>query len=126
MINPQQPLIARKAQEIIQSAKTEDGWTFFEVSIEPLVEQIADENGEPMEGNIEPPRGGEYSDEFGDELYDYPDAMFYKFWSVLSWARDDHGEVEYVDGENHLTYDAAIAHAKALAQKYNVPINHRH
>ena len=160
MINTELPLIARKAQEIIQSAKTEDGWmtkeehdrlsaelrklginvvtttnyedgpatdeygcTFTKVSIHPFVERVANEDGEPIEGDWSNASGGEYSDEFGDDLDDYPDAMFLKGWSVSSWV-DDGGEPATVDNEEFPDYDTAFARAEELAALYRVDIDH--
>jgi hypothetical protein len=156
-------LIALKAQEIIQSAQTKDGWmtkeehdrisaelrklginvvtttnyedgpvtdehgrTFDEVCIHPFVEQYADEDGEEVEGDWSNASGGEYSDEFGDDLDDYPDTMFRKGWSVTSWARDKSGDIYDVDDEEYPDYDTAIARAEELAAKYRVDIDHRY
>jgi hypothetical protein len=165
MNNAELPLNMRKAIEIIQSAKHENGWmsaeefkrtraelrklgvvtmmqggngngqppatdkhgrTFYEVSIHPFVEQIADEDGEPVDGDWSNPSGGEFSDEFGDDLDGYPDAMFRKGWSVSSWVRDHKGDIDDVDDEEFADYDTAIARAEHFATKYGVRIDHRY
>jgi hypothetical protein len=102
-------------------ATDEDGRTFFEVSIHPFVEQVADENGEPMDGDWVNP---------GDDLEGYPDAMFRKGWSVSSWVRDhgddDDGDIDAVDDEEFPDHDTAIARAEELAAQYRVEIDHRY
>ena len=111
-------------------ATDEDGRTFFEVSIHPFVEQVADENGEAMNG---------FGFNPGDNDLDaYPDAMFRKGWSVTSWVQapddeydhDDDGEyegdIDAVDDEEFPDYDTAIARAEELAALYRVEIDHRY
>ena len=111
-------------------ATDEQGRTFFEVSIHPFVVQVADENGEPVDGDWSNPSGGEFSDEFGDDLDCYPDAMFRKGWSVSSWVRDgdedDDGDIDAVDDEEFPDYDTAILRAEELAAQYRVEIDHRY
>lgn len=93
----------------------------IEVSIHPFVQQIADENGEEIEGDWSNASGGEYSDEFGDELDDYPDAMFRKGWSVSTWTSVD-GDID----EEFDDYETAIARAADLADKHGAVIDHRY
>lgn len=102
------------------------GRTFCEVSIHPFVEQIADEDGEPVDGDWCNASGGDWSDEFGDELDGYPDAMFLKGWSVTSWVRNRDGGIHEVDDEEFPDYDSAIARAEELAALYRVDIDHRY
>lgn len=108
----------------------EHGRTFFEVSIHPIVQQVADENGKPLDGDWFNPSGSEFSEEFGDELDDYPEAMFRKGWSVSSWVREDDddedGDIDVVDDEEFPDYEAAIIRAEELATKYRVEIDHRY
>ena len=99
---------------------------FCEVVIHPFVEMVADENGEPVDdGEWTNASGGEYSDEFGNDLDDYPDEMFRKGWSVTSWV-DDNGDVEIADEEEFPDYASALARAKELAARYGVNIDHRY
>ena len=107
-------------------AKDKHGRTFFEVSIHPFVEQIADEDGEAVEGEWMNASGSGFSDQFGDELDDYPDAMFRKGWSVSSWVRDGDGNQDDVDEEEFPSYATAIVRAEELAERYRVRINHRY
>ena len=103
------------------------GLPFFEVSIHPFVQQIADEDGEVEEGEWSSASGGEFSDVYGDELEGYPDDMFRKGWSVSSWAGDpDSGDIEDVDDEEFPDYETAISRAQELAAKYRVGIDHRY
>lgn len=106
--------------------KDKHGRTFFEVSIHPFVEQVADGNGEPVEGDWSNTSGGEFSEEFGDDLDGYPDAMFRKGWSVSSWVRDHDGDIDVVDEEEFPDYDTAIIRAEELAAQYRVGIDHRY
>ena len=107
-------------------ATDKHGRPFFEVSIHPFVEQVADEDGEPVDGDWHNPSGGDFSDEFGDELDGYPDAMFRKGWSVSSWVRDANGNDDDVDDEEFPDYDTAMARAEELAALYRVRIDHRY
>ena len=107
-------------------ATDKHGRTFFEVSIHPFVEQVADEDGEPVDGDWSNPSGGEFSDEFGDDLVGYPDAMFRKGWSVSSWVRDEDGNIEDVDDEEFPDYDTAMVRAEKMAALYRVGIDHRY
>lgn len=117
-------------------ATDEHGRTFFEVSIHPFVEQFADPYGNEVDGEWSNAGGGEYSDEFGDDLDRYPDTMFRKGWSVSSWVGtpvfDDEGDLELhedidvVDDEEYPDYDTAIARAEELAALYRVDIDHRY
>jgi len=111
-------------------ATDEHGRTFFEVSIHPFVEQVADKNGKPVDGDWVNPSGSEFSDKFGDDLDGYPDAMFRKGWSVSSWVRDhdedDDGDIDVVDDEEFPDYDTAIVRAEELAAQYRVEIDHRY
>ncbi|QIK78381.1 hypothetical protein G7077_05130 [Sphingomonas piscis] len=82
-----------------------------------------------MDGDCGNPSGGEFSDEFGDDLDGYPDAMFRKGWSVTSWVRDgdeDDGDIDVVDDEEFPDYDTAIVRAEELAAQYRVDIDHRY
>ena len=107
-------------------ATDEDGRTFFEVSIHPWVQQIADEDGEAVDGDRVNPDGSEFSDEYGDDLDDYPDSMFRKTWSVSSWVRDNDGNQDVVDDDDIPDYETAIVRARELAGKYHVGIDHRY
>ena len=107
-------------------ATDKHGRTFFEVSIHPFVEQVADEHGNPVDGDWSNPSGGEFSDEFGDDLDGYPDAMFRKGWSVSSWVRGHDGSSIDVDEEEFPDYDTAIIRAEELAAQYRVGIDHRY
>ncbi len=49
-------------------ATDEHGRTFFEVSIHPFVEQVADKNEKPVDGDWVNPSGSEFSDKFGGHL----------------------------------------------------------
>lgn len=101
--------------------------TFSEVSIHPFVQQIADEDGEVEDGDWSNASGGEFSDEYGDELEGYPDEMFRKGWSVSSWASDtDSGDIDSIDDEEFPDYETAISRAEELAAKYQVGIDHRY
>ena len=93
----------------------------IEVSIHPFVEKIADENGESVDGEWFNPCGSDYSDEFGDELDGYPNAMFRKGWSVSTWSSVDVDIDEEFDD-----YETAIARAVELADQYGVEIDHRY
>jgi hypothetical protein len=113
--------------EVLPPATDKHGRSFFEVSIHPFVEQFADEDGDPVEDGYRlNPSGGEWSDEFGDDLDGYPDEMFRKGWSVTSWARDHDGHIGCDDDEEFPDYDTAIARAQELATQYRVPIDHRY
>ena len=107
-------------------AKDKNGRTFFEVSIHPWVQQIADEHGEVVEGDRENPSASEFNDEFGDDPDDYSDTMFRKTWSVSSWVRDNDGNEDFVDDEDFPDYDTAIVRAEELAGQYHVGIDHRY
>lgn len=99
---------------------------FCEVVIHPFVEMVADENGEPVDdGEWTNASGGEYSDEFGHDLDDYPDTMFRKGWSVTSWV-DDNGDVDIVDEQEFPDRTSALARAQELAARYGVNIDHRY
>lgn len=112
------------------------GRTFFEVSIHPFVQQVADEDGEPVDGDWVNSSGSVWNNEFGDDLDGYPDAMFRKGWSVSSWVGtpilDEDGDlesyedIEDVDDEEFPDYDTAIARAGELAAQYRVDIDHRY
>lgn len=102
------------------------GRNFYEVVIHPFVEMIADEDGEPLDdGEWTNASGGEYSDEFGNDLDDYPDEMFRKGWSVTSWV-DDNGDVDIVDEQEFPDRTSALARAQELATRYCVKIDHRY
>lgn len=102
------------------------GREFCEVVIHPFVEMVTDESGEPVDdGEWTNASGGEYSDEFGNELDDYPDEMFRKGWSVTSWV-DDNGGVDIVDEEEFPDRTSALARAQELAVRYCVNIDHRY
>lgn len=108
------------------SASDQMGRKFHEVVIHPFVEMIADEDGEPIDdGEWTNASGGEYSDEFGDDLDDYPDDMFRKGWSVSSWVEHE-GGVDVVDEEEFDDRASALARAQELAVQYRVPIDHRY
>ena len=104
------------------------GRTFSEVSIHPFVQQIADEDGDAIEdGEWSNASGGEFSDEFGDELDDYPDEMFRKGWSVSSWVRNaDGSDIDVVDEEEFDDYETAIERAEELADEYGVEVDERY
>ena len=111
----------------------EEGRTFFEVSLTPLVKQIADESGAPFTGNAFCPLDGISSENAREPFDGYPDAMYQKWWSVTSWALD--GDCDYdddddaeenlipVDEEDFPDFESAIACAEALASRYRVVIN---
>jgi hypothetical protein len=102
------------------------GRNFIEVAIHPFVEMVADENGEPVDdGEWTNASGGEYSDEFGSDLDDYPDEMFRKGWSVTLWV-DDNGDVDIVDEQEFPDRTSALARAQELAARYRVNIDHRY
>jgi hypothetical protein len=104
-----------------------NGKAFFEVSIHPFVQQIADEDGEVEDGDWSNTAGGEWSDEYGNELEGYPDEMFRKGWCVSSWAGDPaSSDIEDVDDEEFPDYETAISRAQELAAKYRVGIDHRY
>lgn len=106
--------------------KDQFGRDFCEVVIHPFVEMIADDNGEPIDdGEWTNASGGEYSDEFGNDLDDYPDEMFRKGWSVTSWV-DDNGDVDIVDQQEFPDRTSALACAQELAARYCVKIDHRY
>lgn len=104
--------------------KDEHGRTFFQVMIHPFIQEIADEDGEPVDGEWCNASGSPWSDEFGDELDDYPDEMFRKGWSVSSWVQDPQGGIDAVDDEEFDDYDTANARAIELADRYGVAIDH--
>ena len=106
-------------------ATDKHGRPFFEVSIHPFVQQVADENGEPMKGNWSNTSGGQFTREFGDDLDGYPDAMFRKGWSVSSWVQDEN-QIDGVDDEEFPDYDTAIVRAEELAALYRVQIDYRY
>ena len=102
------------------------GREFCEVVIHPFVEMIADEDGEAVEdGEWTNASGGEYSDEFGNDLDDYPDEMFRKGWSVTSWV-DNNGDVDIVDEQEFPDRTSALARAQELAARYRVYIVFRY
>lgn len=104
--------------------KDQFGREFCEVVIHPFVEMIADDSGEPIDdGEWTNASGGEYSDEFGNDLDDYPDEMFRKGWSVTSWV-DDNGNVDIVDEQEFPDRTSALARAQELAARYRVNIDH--
>lgn len=111
-----------------EPATDEPDCTFYEVSIHPFVEQFADPYGNEVDGEWSNASGGEYSDEFGDDLDGYPDTMFRKGWSVTSWARvgDNDEHIMCVDDEEYPDYDTTIARAEELAALYRVDIDHRY
>jgi hypothetical protein len=105
----------------------DNGKAFLEVSIHPFIQQRADEDGEVEYGDWANASGGEFSDEYGDELEGYPDEMFRKGWSVSSWVSDpDSGDIEDFDDEEFPDYETAISRAQQLAAKYRVGIDHRY
>ena len=110
--------------EDLSPAQDQHGRTFSEVSIHPFAQQIADEDGEPEDGGCFNPSGSEWSDEFGDDLDDYPDEMFRKGWSVTSWVTGRDGSIGNVDDEEFPDFEAAIARAEELASQYRVNIDH--
>lgn len=107
-------------------ASDQHGRKFLEVVIHPFVEMIADEDGEPVDdGEWTNASGGEYSDEFGDDLDDYPNDMFRKGWSVSSWVEHE-GDLDVVDEEEFDDRASALARSQELAALYRVPIDHRY
>ena len=111
-----------------QPVTDEHGRTFFEVSIHPFAEQYANWRGQPVQGDWFNTSGSDLSDVFGDEPEDYPPSMFRTGWSVTSWVRvgDDDDHMDEVDDEEFSDFETANAFAEMLAEKYNVPIDHRY